>query len=273
MIKTLDEAPSSTDQLRKSYEPAFFQSLAAIEDQHFWFRARNQTIASLVRQIEADFPLGYRVLEIGCGTGNVLRVLEQECPNGLVIGADLFIEGLSFASERVSCSLLQTDVHALPFASKFNLICMFDVLEHLPDDEDLLAYLHGALAPGGILFLTVPAHPYLWSYFDEAAHHCRRYRPSELNEKLIKAGFRIEYQTQYMASIFPPVWFGRKLATLINIMRLKKKGQIDSMTLQELNIKPAINTLLTWMLSLEIRLIEDRHKLPFGTSLLALAQK
>ena len=58
-------------------------------DRHFWFRARNQVITTLTHQIIAGLAPGYRVLEVGCGTGNVLRVLEQVCAQGMVVGMDL----------------------------------------------------------------------------------------------------------------------------------------------------------------------------------------
>ena len=73
-----------------SYDPHLF----AIEDRHFWFRARNRIISTLVKQITAALSPGYRVLEVGCGTGNVLCVLQQVCTGGAVVGLDLFEDGL-----------------------------------------------------------------------------------------------------------------------------------------------------------------------------------
>src|SRR5207237_8653073 len=96
---------------RESYDPAFFQKLFNAEDKHFWFQARNRVIAAMVRRIVSSFPAGYRVLEVGCGTGNVLRVLEAECTWGYVIGMDLFEEGRGFASIRVRCTIFtRTDI-------------------------------------------------------------------------------------------------------------------------------------------------------------------
>ena len=88
---------------------------------------------------------------------------------------------------------------------------MFDVLEHLPNDEAVLHNLHRLLKPDGYLMLTVPANRSLFSYFDEASHHHRRYEYDELECKLIQAGYRIEFMTYYMATIFPMVWLGRRL--------------------------------------------------------------
>lgn len=257
----------------RSYDPSYFAYLGAIEDQHFWFRARNKVIATLVRQIISNLPSGYRVLEVGCGTGNVLRVLERACPRGIVIGMDLFAEGLQYARLRTSCPLVQGDIHMLPFNTQFELICFFDVLEHLPDDRLVLRNLHAMLAIGGALVLTVPAHLSLWSYFDEASHHCRRYELNELKRTLIQTGYRVQYLTQYMASIFPLVWMGRRLAGLINRRPAGDAGRTDSLTLAELRIVPWVNELLAFLLDLETRVIARRQLLPFGTSLLAVVCK
>src|SRR5437899_1591849 len=64
------------------------------------------------------------------------------------------------------------------------------------------------------LILTVPAHQFLWSHFDEAAHHCRRYSTSQLRQSLEETGFAVDFLSQFMACIFPLVWMVRKLGGL-----------------------------------------------------------
>ena len=264
---------SSKPSANRSYNPDYFALLSTIEDQHFWFRARNRVISALISQISAGLAAGYRVLEVGCGTGNVLRVLERACPDGVVVGMDLFAEGLLYARERTSCFLLQGDIHAAPFGAQFDLIGLFDVLEHLPDDERVLRDLHAMLAFEGTLLLTVPAHRSLWSYFDEASLHCRRYELAELESKLIRTGYRVEYLTPYLAGIYPFVWVGRRLAALIDRRQADKAGRAADLMSGELRIIPVVNELLTWMLSWEVRLLAGRCRLPIGTSLLAIARK
>ncbi len=254
----------------QSYDPSYFARLFAIEDRHFWFCARNQVISTIARQLADDLAEGYRVLEVGCGTGNVLRFLECACPRGTVIGMDLFGDGLRYARQRTSCALVQGDMHAAPFVAQFELIGLFDVLEHLPDDRRVLNDLAGMLAPGGVLLMTVPAHPSLWSYFDEASRHCRRYEPEELESKLRDSGYQVEYLTQYMASIFPLVWLGRRVASLLNRNRA---GGAQDLAADELRIMPVINDLLTWLLTQETRLIARRRRLPVGASLLVIARR
>ena len=77
----MTESPLAT----AAFDPAFFSELARVEDRHFWFRARNRLIAGLVGRVVPELPAQYRVLEVGCGNGNVLRHVSQACPDGLTI--------------------------------------------------------------------------------------------------------------------------------------------------------------------------------------------
>ena len=256
----------------KSYDPEFFSKLAQIEDEHFWFCTRNLVIAALTRQITEKLASGFHVLEVGCGTGNVLRELERTCANGIVAGMDLFAEGLQFARKRTNCALVQGDVEKPPFAARFDVIGAFDVIEHLPDDRAVLRGVHSMLKPNGVLLVTVPARKALWSYFDEVAHHCRRYECGELKNTLSECGFEVEYLTEFMASIYPLVWLNRRLGTLRR--RGANPEETDLvLTLRELRVVPIVNGVLKFVLEREAKWIEARGNLPFGTSLLAVARR
>ena len=252
------------------YDPSFFEQLAKVEDRHFWFQSRNRLIFGITRKLTAKLEPGYRVLEVGCGTGNVLRVLRQACPDGTVVGLELWLDGLRFAQQRSRGPLVQGDVRNSPFGKPFELIGMFDVLEHIPEEVETLVALREALAPGGRLMLTVPAHQYLWSYFDEAAHHCRRYSSQEIRARLVEAGFEVEFLSQFMTCIFPIVWLFRKIGA-----RRQARGTDDARTLalREFRVIPVINGLLTAMLRLETFWLSRGWRLPIGTSLIVVARK
>jgi SAM-dependent methyltransferase len=259
--------------VHRSYDPVYFAPLFAAEDRHFWFRARNRAIAALVRQVTAPLAAGHRVLEVGCGTGNVLRMLEQLCPHGTVVGMDLLADGLRYARQRTRCALVQGDLHMPPFRAPFDVIGVFDVLEHFADDRQVLSDLHRMLVPGGALLVTVPAHPWLWSYFDEAGHHRRRYERAELCGKLVDCGFRIEYHSEYLASILPLVWLRRWRSRLPRARRVAESDRTYALATDELRIVPGLNALFAAVLSAEARLIARRRALPIGTAILALARR
>jgi len=258
---------------RTSYDPEHFAPLFDAEERHFWFRSRNAVITALTKQIVEPLAPGYRVLEVGCGTGNVLKQLDAVCTGGDVIGMDLFMEGLAFARTRTQTPLIQGDVHRPPFSTLFDMIGAFDVVEHIADDASVLASLYAMLKPGGALFVTVPAHMYLWSYFDTASHHCRRYEIDGLSDRLRGAGFEIEYVTEFMTFLYPLVWLGRRAATLV-----KGKREIDAeaahkMSVDELRIVPVVNDILYRALAADVAGVTRRRRLGRGTSILAIARK
>jgi SAM-dependent methyltransferase len=270
----MHERSSAVDHPHQSYDPQFFSELAQIEDQHFWFRSRNCIIATLAEQITRNLRGGYRVLEVGCGTGNVLRVLEKACPRGTVVGMDLFSEGLAFARTRTTCPLVRGNIEQPGFGVQFDLIGAFDVVEHLPDDVQVFRSLHAMLKPDGILLLTVPARESLWSYFDEVAHHCRRYEISGLRRKLSMNGYEIEFLSEFMASTYPLFWLVRRIRSLKKRSEKDRSPEMDrAYSLEELRIVPVVNELLTFLLTQEAKLIGSRFVLPFGSSVIVVARR
>jgi SAM-dependent methyltransferase len=265
-------ASDSIDQFAPigGYDPAFFDQLARIEDRHFWFRARNRLIFELARRISSTLTPGYRVLEVGCGTGNVLRMLRKACPDGMIVGLELWFDGLRHARRRSAGLLVQGDVRNCPFGKPFELVGLFDVLEHVQDDRETLASVWKLLAPGGRLLLTVPAHQFLWSYFDEAAHHCRRYSVEDIRQKLTGAEFQVEFLSQFMTCIFPLVWVFRKMRGL------RKQSDSDSARSRASDdfwLVPIVNPILTALLTVEARWVARGHHLPIGTSLVVVARR
>jgi SAM-dependent methyltransferase len=255
-----------------SYTPEQFAPLFAAEDRHFWFRARNRCIAAALRSLP-DFHAIHDILEVGCGTGVVLAELQRLFPRGRIVGLDLFEEGLMFARRRFSGTLLQADVRRHVFDRPFDLIGAFDVIEHLDEDETLLRRLWHQLRPGGHLIVTVPAHQALWSYFDNVAHHRRRYAPAELERKLTATGFCEPYETQFMAALFPVMWLKRrwlgKNAKLAHATTERQQAAVES----ELQVNPIANWLLEVMTRPDAYLVAHRLPVPFGTSLLAIATR
>ncbi len=258
---------------RITYTAEQFAPLFAAEDRHFWFRSRNRCIAAALRSLP-DFAAIRDVLEVGCGTGVVLAELQRLFPAGRVVGMDLFEEGLKFARQRFQGSLVQGDVFQHSFEQPFDLIGAFDVIEHLDDDEKILRRFWQQIRPGGHLIVTVPAHQSLWSYFDEVAHHRRRYAPRELGRKLSAAGFTSVYVTQFMCALFPFMWIKRRLlgergTKLSQASAQQQQAAVES----DLQINPLVNRLFELMLRPEAFFVSHRVRMPLGTSLLAITTR
>lgn len=252
------------------FGPRDYELLYEAEPRHFWFRSRNRLIGSVVERLVEPWSAGYRVLEVGCGTGNVLQVLEQVCRAGQVIGLDLFAHGLRYARQRTDCPLLRADLHSLPFGPSFHLVGLFDVLEHLPDDAAALERLHRVLLPGGRLVLTVPAYMQLWSHTDEFAQHYRRYTPSQLHERLRASGFSVASLTHFMTPLYPLLWLGRRLACWLPGTARRTRRELF---IQELRVHPLANALLHGLARCENWALARGLRLPLGASLLAVASK
>ena len=117
------------------------------------------------------------------------------------------IEGTHFvdlsraAIERLrerAAGVAVASITALPYArADFNLVCAFDIVEHVEDDDAALSELSRVCAPGGALLVAVPLHPSRWTAFDEMVGHCRRYEPRRLISNLDEHGFRVESSAAY----------------------------------------------------------------------------
>jgi SAM-dependent methyltransferase len=243
------------------YDPSYYADLFRAEDRHVWFTHRNAVLAGFIRRAWRQSGERGRVLEVGCGTGNVLRLLERECCGGQIVGMEMFTEGLTYARHRVPrAGLVSARIEALPFNDPFQLIGMFDVLEHISDDGGALTALRRVLAPGGRLLATVPAHASLWSAFDEASGHVRRYRIGEFRDVFERHGFLVEFVSYFMAPLYPAIWLTRRL--------MATKG--DPVRAQ-LEVSRPTNLLMSAALAPERWWLERRGRLPFGTSLLIVA--
>jgi len=264
----VDGIPSFVDQsvTIDSFDVSAFEFLFEMEQKHFWHIGRREIILDVLRRNIPNLAK-CRMLEIGCGNGSVLAYLKQ---NGVNIeGGDIFFEGLRFCRQREgSVALYQTDVLALPFRNDFDIIGIFDVLEHIDNDEKALAEINQALKPRGNLILTVPAYKLLWSYFDVNSRHKRRYNRGELIAKLERNGFIVKRISFYMFLLFPVLAAVRVVNNIFHIGRTKK----DTKASLEVKTIPVVNGVFLGLLRVESRLLRY-FNLPFGTSLIAVAEK
>lgn len=242
-----------------------YQSMARVEDAHWWFRGRRYIVGHVLRRLKLHH--NSAILDAGSGTGGNLALLSGF---GRVYGMELDDEARALANGRGVVAVEKGRLpEGIPFeAMQFDLACMFDVLEHVEEDEATLASLHGRLKQGGRLLLTVPAFPFLWSAHDESHHHKRRYRMKELAAKVEKAGFTIESRNYINFWLFPAVAAVRLaggLATRLGLVKPKPGA--------ELGLPPGpVNRLLTCVFASEAWLI-DRMDLPFGVSIILVARK
>lgn len=245
------------------FKSSYFSELASLEEANFWFKSRNKLIIWALKKYNSNFQ---KMLEIGCGTGYVLSGISKDFPMATLYGSEIFIAGLGFAAERLpSAKFMQMDARNIPFENEFDVIGAFDVLEHIKEDEEVLAQMCIALKPEGLILLTVPQHAWLWSPIDEYACHERRYAASDLHQKIEAAGLRVIRSTSFVTTLLPAMMISRFLQKKVT----DKKFDATA----ELKMSPWLNSLLTRMLSTELVLIKNGINFPVGGSRLVICRK
>jgi SAM-dependent methyltransferase len=238
-----------------------FELLPSIEQSSFWFRSRNDLIAWTVRKY---FPRAETLFEVGCGTGFVLAGLRRRFPQIKLVGAELFSSGLAVARKRLpDTTLYQMDARRIPFEKEFDVVCAFDVLEHVHEDGQVIAQLFQAVSPGGGVVLTVPQHPRLWSAVDDFSRHQRRYTRRELIRKLEDTGFAVTRTTSFVTLLLPA----------LAASRLIHRGDHDFDPETEYGLPARLDLALERVMGLERRLIERGMSFRIGGSLLAIAMR
>jgi SAM-dependent methyltransferase len=260
-------------------EPTFYATYFRHEDTHWWFRWRYELISRIVGELNAGDAADFRILDAGCGTGQMLQHLGRF---GRAVGIDASPEAIRFAATRTVDHLVLGSILDLPFADdSFDCVLSLDVIEHIDADADLLRHLATVLKPGGHLVVTVPAFPALWSEHDEVNWHKRRYRAPQLRALLEARGLEIERLTYCNTALFAPIFAIRKLKNLRNRVRdragTRTNGHASPAGLprpeSDLGWVPRpLNEGLFRLLRAENRLLA-RRDLPFGVSLLAIARK
>lgn len=243
------------------FDPSRFRALAEAEQRHFWFQARTALILWALRR---HFPRAQSFLEVGCGTGNFLCALARESRIPRLEGAEAHVSGLAFAAARLpGARLLQMDARRIPYRDEFDVVAAFDVIEHIEEDDRVIGEMYAACRPGGGIVMTVPQHPWLWSYRDEFARHRRRYRRGELLSRMAAAGFERAWASSFVTLLLP----------LMAWSRFRQKASRGFEASRELAVGGLTNRVLGAVMALERRLILAGVRMPFGGSLLVVAHK
>ncbi|MGZ8216148.1 class I SAM-dependent methyltransferase [Methylomagnum sp.] len=240
--------------------PAAYETMARTEDQHWWYVGRRRILAEVIEGL-APKPAA-RILEIGAGTGGNLAMLNRF---GEVSAVELDDYARARAAEKTGIPVRKGYLpDGLPFAGpSFDLVCLFDVLEHIPDDVAALRALRGLIRPGGQILLTVPAHAWLWSRHDTNVHHYRRYNGRTLRQCGEEAGLRI-VRLSYFNLWLAPLAVAARLVD--RLLPRESGGSLG----EELPAGP-INRVFLALFGSEAALLR-RFDLPFGISLLAVLE-
>ena len=219
---------------------------------HFWTLARCRIIYHLLRQQGAvDVP----VLEIGCGTGMVVREL-----NALGVTLD----GVELAdipahlmfSENVQVS---ADAFKIDGREKYETILLLDVLEHIEDRSLFLKNIFIKFPNAKNLIITVPARQELWSNYDDFYGHYLRYDPKTLRFEVSEAGLNLISSGYFFKLLYPAMMFTTKII---------KKRSVKMP--QEITYSRFFHRFLGWLFYVEFKLMPSSIT---GTSMFAIVRR
>ena len=239
---------------------------ARLSETYFWNTAHNdvalRAVGPHLRRLRAGADQPLRILDLGCGPGNTLRLLER---HGLAFGLEYSTVALAVARDRGLTRVVAGDGAALPLRSmSVDCVVALEVVEHFAEDLAVAREAFRVLRPGGVLVASVPAFMALWRSHDEIYGHHRRYTRGELRGLLTRAGFAVERCDFIKCAYFLPLLVRARLDRARNGARA---GGDDFFEL------PAwLNGLLRAQIVWEHRLGLNRV-LPFGVSLLGLARR
>lgn len=237
-----------------------------IEQDSFWFQHRNNCIIEAVK----IYSLNEIFFDIGGGNGFVAKGLEENNIQNVLIEPG--IEGALNAKERglknIICSTFED---AGIKTNTVKAIGLFDVIEHIKDDDKFLKSVNSILTNNGLVYITVPAFNFLWSKDDSDAGHFRRYTIKQMRILLKKSGFEIEFAT-YIFSILPiPIFLFRTIPSLLRLN--KKSNNINKHKREHSQKKGIISNLLDKIWTKELLSIKQKKKITFGGSCFIIAKK
>ena len=239
-----------------------YEKMYRVEERHWWFCAKRTIITNLLRRYLPCSPRQrpLRLADLGCGCGGMLA----ELPPGIEgEGLDSSRKAVSFCRARGVTARIGSFPSDIPFEREsFDAVIMADVIEHIDDDVAAAAAAARLVRPGGVMIVTVPALPALWSSWDAIHGHKRRYTKGSLAAVLSTTGLTAELISYYNTLLFP---FAAAARLLAKALGRKTAG--------ELEVPPRpVNSALRLIFAGERHLL-GRVPLPVGLSLVAICRK
>lgn len=261
----------------EQYDSQGFDVLWNMQCRHFWYRGRHRFLQCAFQRscaaILGPAAAGLRVIDMGGGCGGWVKYLHDRA--GASIGelalADSSIQALERAEKLVAPSVTryQIDLLRLGWNDRWDVAFLLDVIEHIPDDAEVLRQIHTSLRPGGLLFITTPALQVFWSYNDEVAHHLRRYSRPDFVHLAETTGFELRDARYFMFFLSPLLWLSRRSVRSVDL----SPGEMESLARKAHEIPPSlINGVLTAVFGAETPL-GFWIPFPWGTSILGVFQK
>ena len=243
----------------------YVEQYGRLENSHWWFVVRQKIILQALRKfIPSDKTGRLKILNVGAAAGGSSKWLSAL---GDVVSLDndpLFLSYL--ASQHLT--VINASVTDIPLDdNSFDLVCAFDVIEHVKNDQRAVEELVRVCKPGGNICITVPAFQSLWANHDEVNRHQRRYITRQLQNLFSSQPVAVQYSSYFNSILFVPVFLFRKMHLLFK--NNKQPNNSDFIYLRK-NI--FLNNILKNLFMAELFLLKW-VKFPFGVSLIMVMRK
>ena len=224
---------------------------------HPWVRRRSEMMGHLIERFAC--PRAKRCLEIGCGPGNNLAYLSDRFPAIGFEGIDLQEQAVKISKQR-NLDAYQDDALKFRHTTRYDVIIMGDLLEHLTEPHIALDNANAHLADKGILVCTVPANPSLYGEHDKKIGHLRRYSKESLMDLAHGCRLHPRFVGYWNGVLYPIVAPVRKIISNPKQHDFEQGGRVGYIIMDH-------------ALGMENRLIRRGHALPFGLSIVAVFEK
>ena len=250
-------------------DKAYFKEYYNLERKNWWFTVRRKILSERIDHI-LQHPEGISSLNVGAATGTTSDMLTAF---GKVMSVEYDEDCCKFTESFLSTPIIQGSITELPFDNEsFDLVCAFDVIEHVADDQKAVEELYRVCKTGGYIALTVPAYQFLWGPHDVVNQHFRRYTMKVLTALLATHSGTIVYKTYYNSILFIPIAIFRLLTRLANIFRKKKEIPASS-DHEVFGTDGFFNSILASLFSIDYYLLKLGIRFPAGVSVILFFKK
>jgi 2-polyprenyl-3-methyl-5-hydroxy-6-metoxy-1,4-benzoquinol methylase len=262
-----ESVSASVEVITRRVEQPFLESWYELADEsHLWFRWRMAAALAQLRRLGLPLGRSLRALEVGCGTG-VLRSQFEAATSWTVDGADLDYDALCRAAAAARGRTLYYDIReeAAGLVEAYDVLILYDVLEHIEDARPFVASLLRHLKPGGLLLVNVPAVQALYGDYDRAAGHFRRYDKAGLAREFDGSGVEV-VDMRYWGFGLLPLLLLREL-----MLKLNRRGSSEEVVRRGFRSPhPLVDKVLGALMRAESRVLRNP---PLGSSLLMVCRK
>lgn len=191
--------------------PEEFHALAKVERDHWFYRGKRDIVRHWIGRLASLTPKDFLV-DVGAGTGQLVAELHSSCR---AIGVEEHATGLDIAAGR-SVRLVCASILALPLASdSAAIVTALDVIEHVDNEQQAMSELVRVTRPGGLILILVPAFRMLWSDWDDALGHRRRYTRRQLLDVVGALDLDVRHCAYVNSAVFLPILVYRFLRTKV----------------------------------------------------------